>query len=631
MVYVKQLKRLYQVEGRRLFPLFGIAAICILLLQTLTLPHRFGLNCLFPNSKLVVRNGSDIQIAYSLSNSHVIRNSSIVFEVVGIGEVSSAREESGHDSVTRENGVSLENKLGIRNNLSQLVEDDKDEDELLIEEVSALDQNFEEVLTISKNDTVVQKGDKESDGGSSTTHGETTHISEEGKSFPTRDGSAISNDSVISGNTTAKKLRCDMPPKTVMTISEMNSLLLRRRASRGLLKPQWLSLQDKELLSARSQIENAPIIRGNPELYAPLFRNVSMFKRSYELMDSTLKVYVYKEGEKPIFHQPIMKGLYASEGWFMKLMEGNKKFTVKDPKRAHLLYMPFSTRMLEYSLYVRNSHNRTNLAAYLRNYTHVIAAKYSSWNRTDGADHFFVACHDWAPYETRHHMERCIKSMCNADVTQGFKIGKDVSLPETYVRSQRNPVRDIGGEPPSNRSILAFFAGSMHGYLRPILLSHWKNKDPDMKIFGRMPFGVASKMNYIRHMKTSKYCICAKGYEVNSPRVVEAIFYECVPVIISDNFVPPFFDVLNWDAFSVFVPEKDIPNLKKILLDITYEKYLEMQMAVRKVQRHFVWHNKAVKYDLFHMTLHSIWYNRVFTIKADKLVTKKSIKAVKSL
>ncbi|KAL5699989.1 hypothetical protein ACHQM5_025497 [Ranunculus cassubicifolius] len=278
MVYVKQLKRLYQVEGRRLFPLFGIAAICILLLQTLTLPHRFGLNCLFPNNKLVVRNGSDIQIAYSLSNSHVIRNSSIVFEVVGIGKVSSAREESGHDSVTRENGVSLENKQGIRNNLSQIVEDEKDEDELLIEEVSVLDQNFEEILTISKNDTVVQKGDKESDGGSSTTHEETTHISEEEKSFPTQHGSAISNDSVISGNTTVKKLRCDMPPKTVMTISEMNSLLLRRRASRGLLKPQWLSLQDKELLSARSQIENAPIIRGNPELYAPLFRNVSMFK-----------------------------------------------------------------------------------------------------------------------------------------------------------------------------------------------------------------------------------------------------------------------------------------------------------------------------------------------------------------
>lgn len=213
-------------------------------------------------------------------------------------------------------------------------------------------------------------------------------------------------------------------------------------------------------------------------------------------------------------------------------------------------------------------------------------------------------------------MEHCIKALCNADVTVGFKIGRDVSLPETYVRSARNPLRDLGGKPPSQRKILAFYAGNMHGYLRPILLEHWKDKDPDMQIFGPMPSGVASKMNYIQHMKSSKFCICPKGYEVNSPRVVEAIFYECVPVIISDNFVPPFFEVLNWEAFSLIIAEKDIPNLKSILVAIPEKKYLDMQLAVRKVQRHFLWHAKPAKFDLFHMTLHSIWYNRVFQTKA---------------
>lgn len=112
-------------------------------------------------------------------------------------------------------------------------------------------------------------------------------------------------------------------------------------------------------------------------------------------MERTLKVYVYKDGEKPIFHQPILKGLYASEGWFMKLMEGSKRFVVKDPRKAHLFYMPFSARMLEHTLYVRNSHNRTNLRQFLKNYAEKIAAKYPFWNRTGGADHFLVACHDW--------------------------------------------------------------------------------------------------------------------------------------------------------------------------------------------------------------------------------------------
>lgn len=212
-------------------------------------------------------------------------------------------------------------------------------------------------------------------------------------------------------------------------------------------------------------------------------------------------------------------------------------------------------------------------------------------------------------------MEQCIKALCNADPTQGFKIGRDVSLPETYVRSARNPLRDLGGKPPSQRHILAFYAGNLHGYLRAILLRHWKDKDPEMKIFGPMPPGVTSKMNYIHLMKSSKYCLCPKGYEVNSPRLVEAIFYECVPVIISDNFVPPFFEILDWGAFSIILAEKEIPNLKRILTSIPEEKYREMQLRVRKVQRHFLWHAKPVKYDLFYMTLHSIWYNRVFQVK----------------
>ncbi|KAB1218390.1 hypothetical protein CJ030_MR3G026270 [Morella rubra] len=209
-------------------------------------------------------------------------------------------------------------------------------------------------------------------------------------------------------------------------------------------------------------------------------------------------------------------------------------------------------------------------------------------------------------------MAKCIRALRNADVKGGFVFGKDVSLLETNVYKPRNPVGDLGGKPPSQRSILAFFAGSMHGYVRPILLKHWENKDPDMKIFGRLPTSKGNR-NYIQYMKTNKYCIRAKGYEVNSPRVVEAITYECVPVIISDNFVPPFFEVLNWESFVDFVLERDIPNLKSILRSIPETRYLELQMGVKKVQ-HFLWHPKPVKYDMFHMILHSVWYNRLYQI-----------------
>ncbi|CAA6666775.1 unnamed protein product [Spirodela intermedia] len=385
--------------------------------------------------------------------------------------------------------------------------------------------------------------------------------------------------------------------------------------SSGSKRPlRWLPTDDA-LVYAKSEIERAPIIYDDPDLHPALFRNVSIFRRSYELMEKILKVYIYQEGEKPIFHRPARRGIYASEGWFMKLLEQNKHFVVRNPNRAHLFYLPYSSRQLEEALYVPGSHTIRPLSLFIRDYVNMIAAKYPFWNRTRGSDHFVVSCHDWGPQITRDHDElrrNAIRALCNADESRGIFIrGKDVSLPETIVRRVRRPLQDLGGKPISQRSILAFYAGQMHGRVRPILLKYWRGKDEDMKIYGPLPSRVSKVMSYVQHMKTSRFCICPMGYEVNSPRIVEAIYYECVPVIIADNFVPPFDEVLDWSSFSVVVAEKDIPILKNILQEISLSRYISLQTNVKKLQKHFLWHAKPIKYDLFHMILHSIWFSRL--------------------
>ncbi|XP_038987629.1 probable glycosyltransferase At5g03795 [Phoenix dactylifera] len=401
---------------------------------------------------------------------------------------------------------------------------------------------------------------------------------------------------------------------------------IRNRGSAGVnsgagdAKESFLSMSpDEQLRYAKMEIENAPLVVDDPELFAPLFRNVSVFKRSYELMERILKVYIYEDGPAPIFHTPELQGIYASEGWFMKLMEENWRFVVTNPSKAHLFYLPYSSRQLGLTLYVRNSHNLRPLSLFLRDYVNMIAAKYPFWNRTRGADHFLVACHDWGPYTTTAHeelRENTIKALCNADVSEGiFVREKDVSLPETTIRSPKNPLRNVGGgKPVSKRSFLAFYAGNMHGRVRPILNKYWGD-DEDMRIYRRLPNRVSKNMSYVQHMKSSKFCICPMGYEVNSPRIVEAIYYECVPVIIADNFVLPFDEVLDWSAFSVVVAEQDIPNLKNILLGIPLRRYMSMLAGVKMLQKHFLWHAKPLKYDIFHMILHSIWLNRLNQIQ----------------
>jgi hypothetical protein len=44
-------------------------------------------------------------------------------------------------------------------------------------------------------------------------------------------------------------------------------------------RPLWPSGVDQEMLFAKSQIENSPLIKNETRLYAPIYRNVSMFRR----------------------------------------------------------------------------------------------------------------------------------------------------------------------------------------------------------------------------------------------------------------------------------------------------------------------------------------------------------------
>lgn len=393
------------------------------------------------------------------------------------------------------------------------------------------------------------------------------------------------------------------------------------------LPPEILSLRklEAELRTARSWMRKAVSVEkngtralrarpGRPQAYfpwGPIYRDAAIFQRSYAEMERRFKVFVYPEGQQPLVHNGPCKEIYSTEGRFIQELQHKNPFVTKDPLKAHVFFLPFSVSMMVTYLYNPSSRDMKPLSHFVKNYVEVVGAKYPFWNRSKGADHFMLSCHDWGPYVSKAHphLERqAIRVLCNANSSEGFVPHKDASLPEINLVGGNIPAT-LGGPSMKERPFLAFFAGGDHGPVRPVVYKYWEGKDDDMKVFHKVP--AHSSFKYHDFMKRSKFCLCPGGYEVNSPRIVEAIYNDCIPVIIADGFVLPFSDVLNWDAFSIRVLEKDIPNLKSILQAVSEPKREEMQERVRQVKRHFLNNQPPQRYDVFHMILHSVWLRRL--------------------
>ncbi|CAA3015808.1 probable glycosyltransferase At5g03795 [Olea europaea subsp. europaea] len=334
-----------------------------------------------------------------------------------------------------------------------------------------------------------------------------------------------------------------------------------------------------------------------------LFHDRDAFLDNYKEMNRSLKIYVYPHGRDDPFANVLLpvdfepEGNYASESYFKKVLT-KSHFITKDPSEANLFFLPFSIARLRHDPRV----GIDGIQDFIRDYIFNISHQYSYWNRTGGADHFYVACHSIG----RSAMDKAVEVKLNAIQVvcsssyylSSYVAHKDASLPQIWPRQ---------GDPTNlarERTKLAFFAGSMNSPVREKLLQVWRN-DAEISVhFGHL------KTSYAEELLASKFCLHVKGFEVNTARIGDALYYGCVPLIIANHYDLPFQDILNWQSFSVVVATLDIPLLKKILKGISIEDYLVLQRNVLKAREHFQWHLSPVDHDAFYMVMYELWLRR---------------------
>lgn len=131
-------------------------------------------------------------------------------------------------------------------------------------------------------------------------------------------------------------------------------------------------------------------------------------------MERVFKIYVYEEGELPIFHNGPCRSIYSTEGHFIYELERGSFYRTRDPTKAHVFFLPFSVVVMVQYLYEPGSKDRDAIAHIVADYIHTVSTRHPFWNSSLGADHLMLSCHDWVSFdlETLFLFILCCLKLC---------------------------------------------------------------------------------------------------------------------------------------------------------------------------------------------------------------------------
>ncbi|CAM0149628.1 unnamed protein product [Urochloa decumbens] len=252
-----------------------------------------------------------------------------------------------------------------------------------------------------------------------------------------------------------------------------------------------------------------------------------------------------------------------------------------------------------------------------------VASRWPYWNRTEGADHFFVTPHDFGAcfhFKEDQAVSRGILHVLRrATLVQTFgqsrhpcmqPAGRSITVPP-YAPPQRMESRLL--PPATPRSVFAYFRGLFYDagndpegwrYARGARAEVWENfrSSPVFDISAERPG------TYYEDMQRAVFCLCPLGWAPWSPRLVEAVVFGCVPVVVADGVVLPFHDAIPWAEAAVFVAEEDVPRLDTILTSIPPEEVVRRQrmLASPAVKRALLFQQPSQPGDAFHQILNGL-------------------------
>ncbi|CAB4015514.1 Exostosin-2 [Paramuricea clavata] len=128
----------------------------------------------------------------------------------------------------------------------------------------------------------------------------------------------------------------------------------------------------------------------------------------------------------------------------------------------------------------------------------------------------------------------------------------------------------------------------------------------DDRIYSRCD-GELLSYKYPQILQSSTFCLVIRGVRLGQSSLLDALMMGCIPVIIADNYVLPFSEVIDWPRAAVIVREEQISNVYEILTSYTPQEITDMVKQVNHL-----WSNYFSSMKKITLTTIKIINDRVF-------------------
>lgn len=295
-----------------------------------------------------------------------------------------------------------------------------------------------------------------------------------------------------------------------------------------------------------------------------------------------LQIYVY---DIPKRYRPTKELALVSETFYAIDAYFRTYCRTTDPSAADYFYVPLNLIQFQF-----RGQDPGDIVAHLpyynpKNHDHLLVAAgdFSNRSRTNHHGEAYPQIYDWLDGFTLLALES----------TSDLIYGQDIGI---------MPINTLVSQPVYNtnpRCYLYSFLGELHHALLP--KDHIREQVATLPIYPDALIARAIDPHTRARLKQTYSCVddfelvarnsvftlCPAGYGRWTYRLFQAIQWGSIPVLLSDDYVPPFGDTIPWDTFCIRMPERNIATLDAYLRTMSAEDVARYQAALRRNQHWF--------------------------------------------